>query len=173
MIKKISEFFLVTLCVVMLSPSPVSAATPTQIGKHSDWTAYTLTEKGNTVCYMVSRPVKAQGKYTNRGEIFALVTHRPAESTKDVFSYITGYSYKPGSDATVDIDGARHVLFTQDDTAWTPDASADSKLAKAIQTGSKMVVRGTSSRGTLTTDTYSLKGSGAAYKAISKACNVR
>ena len=122
---------------------------------------------------MVSKPVKAQGKYTNRGEIFALITHRPAESTKDVFSYITGYTYKAGSDATVDIDGKRHVLFTQGDTAWTPDANADTKLAKAIQSGSKMVVRGTSSRGTLTTDTYSLKGSGAAYKAISKECNLR
>lgn len=170
MFRKFFGFALLVFGAMALISSPSYAATPKQIGKYGDWTAYTLSERENQVCYMVSKPVNAKGKYTNRGEIFALITHRPSENTRDVFSYITGYTYKAGSDATVTIDGKRYVLFTQDDTAWAPDASADSKLAKAIQTGSKMIVRGTSSRGTLTVDTYSLKGSGAAYKAISSAC---
>ena len=34
-----------------------------------------------------------------------------------------------------------------------------------------MIVRGISSRGTNTKDTYSLKGFSAAYKAIKKVCN--
>ena len=172
MFRKICWLFLFAFCATGVAVSSASAATPQQVGKFGDWTAYVLMERGNKVCYMVSKPVKAQGKYTNRGEIFALITHRPSENTKDVFSYITGYTYKPGSDATVTIDGKRYVLFTQDDTAWAPDANSDSQLAKAIQAGSRMVVRGTSSRGTLTTDTYSLKGSGAAYKSISKECNI-
>lgn len=146
------------------------AASPTKLAVHGDWTAYTLVEGGNKVCYMVSAPVKDEGQYTRRGEIFALITHRPAEGTRDVFSYITGYTYKSGSDATVNIDGKNYVLFTQDDTAWTPDAAADKALANAIQRGSKMVVTGVSSRGTETKDTYSLSGSGAAYSAISSAC---
>lgn len=166
--------FLLSFCAsAVFVPAAVQAAQPKQIGKHGAWTSYVLTERGKKVCYMVSKPIKEQGKYTNRGEIFALITHRPSESTKDVFSYITGYTYKQGSDANVTIDGKRYVLFTQDDTAWTPDAAADAKLAKAIQRGSKMVVKGTSARGTLTTDTYSLKGSGSAYKAISQECGVR
>ena len=173
MFKRIFGFSVLTLGLVILAASPSYAASPKKIGKFGDWTSYVLTERGNKVCYMVSKPVKAVGKYTNRGEIFALITHRPSENTKDVFSYITGYTYKSGSDATVTIDGKRYVLFTQDDTAWAPDAAADTKLAKAIQSGSRMVVQGTSSRGTLTTDTYSLKGSGAAYKAISRECNIR
>ncbi len=167
------KYALLTFCAVGMFSAPVQAAQPEQIGKFGDWTSYALKEGGNKVCYMVSKPVKAQGKYTNRGDIFALITHRPSENTKDVFSYITGYTYKQGSDATVTIDGSRYVLFTQDDTAWTPDAAADSKLAQAIRSGSKMVVQGTSARGTLTTDTYSLKGSGSAYKAITKECGVR
>lgn len=165
--------FLLSICASAVFIPAVHAAQPKQIGKHGAWTSYVLKENGQKVCYMVSKPANAQGKYTNRGEIFALITHRPAENTKDVFSYITGYTYKQGSDATITIDGKRYVLFTQDDTAWTPDASADSKLASAIQRGSKMVVTGTSARNTLTTDTYSLKGSGSAYKAISKECGVR
>ncbi len=172
MFGKLFKIFFVALFVLSFSFADVYAAEPRQIGKYGDWAAYVLSENGGKVCYMVSRPIKAEGKYTNRGEIFALITHRPLENTKDVFSYITGYTYKAGSDAVVTVDGERYVLFTQDDTAWTPDAAADARLARAIQKGSEMVVKGTSSRGTLTTDTYSLKGSSAAYKAISKECNI-
>ncbi len=172
MFKKIIFSCLAVVATFAFSVPSSFAADPKPIGQFGDWTAYHLTEGGSKVCYMVSKPVSAKGNYTNRGEIFALITHRPSEGTKDVFSYITGYTYKQGSDATVTIDGKKYILFTQDDTAWTPDAAADGALAKAIRGGSKMVVKGTSSRGTLTTDEYSLKGSGAAYKAISKQCGL-
>ncbi len=173
MARKNYIYMLVFCATLGLWAMPGQAAEPRQVGKFGDWTSYVLVENGNKVCYMVSKPVKAEGKYTNRGEIFALITHRPSENTKDVFSYITGYTYKQGTEATVTIDGTRYMLFTQDDTAWGPDAETDARLAAAIQKGSKMVVRGTSRYGTLTTDTYSLKGSGNAYKAISNECNVR
>ncbi len=172
MFGKVFRSSLLAFGAVMFLASPSVAASPKPIGQYGDWTAYYLMEGGSKVCYMVSKPVSAKGNYTNRGEIFALITHRPSENTKDVFSYITGYTYKQGSDATVTIDGKKYILFTQDDTAWAPDASADSALAKAIRAGSSMVVNGTSSRGTLTTDRYSLKGSGSAYKAISKECRI-
>jgi len=158
--------------VLMFGPSAM-AAEPKKIGQYGDWVSYVLIENGKKVCYMVSQPTKDQGNYSRRGDIFALVTHRPGENTTDVFSYIAGYNYKPGSDAKIKVNSKSYVLFTQDDTAWAPDASADKKISEAIRSGSKMVVTGTSSRGTLTTDTYSLKGSSAAYKAISRECGVR
>lgn len=173
MLRQVSGIFLLVMGFVVCVSAQAYAAQPKEITKSGDWTSYVLAEGSNKVCYMVSKPIKAEGKYSNRGEVFALITHRPSENTKDVFSYITGYTYKSGSDATVTIDGQKYILFTQDDTAWAPDASSDARLAKAIQTGSKMVVNGTSTRGTLTTDTYSLKGSGAAYKAISDECGIR
>jgi len=146
------------------------AGEPRLVGTYGAWDAYVFTENGNKVCYMASRPKKSQGNYSRRGEIYALVTHRPAEGTKDVFSYITGYTYKKGSDVSITIGSDRFSLFTQDDTAWTPDTETDVKLSKAIQSGSNMVVKGTSSRGTLTTDTFSLSGSSKAYSKITKEC---
>ena len=86
---------LTTLATLGMATSAM-AQTPTLIGNYGDWAAYSFTENGNKVCYMVSQPTKAQGNYTKRGDIFALVTHRPAENTKNVFSYITGYTYKSG-----------------------------------------------------------------------------
>lgn len=160
------------LMLALACSQSAMAGEPRQIGTYGDWLAYVFMEDNNKVCYMASQPKKAEGNYSSRDEIFVLVTHRPAEGTKNVFSYITGYTYKPGGDATITIDGSRYVLFTQDDTAWAPDAETDNILASKIRSGSKMVVEGTSSRGTLTKDTFSLNGSGAAHDAISKECGV-
>ncbi|MCI5060902.1 MAG: invasion associated locus B family protein [Alphaproteobacteria bacterium] len=164
--------FIFAAVLMVVFGSPALASEPRLLGTHGDWAAYGFTEGGNKVCYMASQPKTAVGNYTQRGDIFALITHRPAEKTRDVFSYITGYPYKPGSEVTIDIDGRKFKLFTQDDTAWTPDAASDSALARAIQAGSKMIVKGTSKRGTLTTDTFSLKGSGKAYAMVSKECGL-
>lgn len=165
--------FLIGVVFVSSFGAAVQAAEPELIKESGNWSAYTLQEGGQKVCYMVSSPTNAQGKYDSRGEVYALITHRPAQNTRDVFSYISGYTYKAGSGATAAVDGNKFELFTQDDTAWTPDAAADAKLVGAIRKGSKLVIQGSSSRGTLTTDTYSLKGSGGAYAAISKACGVK
>ncbi len=163
---------ILTMAMTLSVSGTALAQAPTLIGNYGDWAAYSFTEDGNKVCYMVSQPTKAQGNYTKRGDIFALITHRPAEKTKNVFSYITGYTYKDGSDVTVEANGERFTLFTQRDMAWTPDQDSDNRITDAIRKGSTMVVKGTSSRGTLTTDTFSLRGSGAAHDAISKACGV-
>ncbi len=161
-----------TALATMTIGSVAHAQTPKLIGNYGDWAAYSFTENGNKVCYMVSQPKKAEGKYSKRGDVFALITHRPGEKTKNVFSYVTGYTYKDGSDVTVKVDSNKFTLYTQKDMAWTPDQASDNKLAQAIRKGSKFTVKGTSSRGTLTTDTFSLKGSGGAHDAINKACGV-
>lgn len=160
----------IALVLIYMLPLAAQAGEPRLISSYNDWDAYVFIENGSKVCYMVSKPKSQEGEYNKRGEVFALVTHRPSEGTKNVFSYIAGYSYKPGSDATVEIDGDKFALFTQDDTAWAPDADNDEKLAKAIRSGSKMTVRGMSSRGTETKDTFSLKGSGAAHDKIDEEC---
>jgi hypothetical protein len=167
-------FLFVVLSGLIFSSSAGLAAEnePRLIGEHGDWSAYVMLEEGKKVCYMASQPKKHEGNYTRRGDIFALITHRPAEGTKNVFSYITGYPYKVGSDARVKIGSDRFTLFTQDETAWAPDASTDNKIAESIKKGSSMIVTGTSSRGTKTTDTFSLSGSSAAHEAISKECGL-
>lgn len=150
--------------------SGASADQAKLIATHGKWSVYAADEKEGKVCYMLSKPTKDEGKYTRRGEIYALITNRPADGSKNVFSYIAGYPYKPGSDATVKIDDQSFTLFTQDDTAWAPDAATDEKISEAMSKGSRMVVKGTSSRGTATTDTYSLSGSSAAHRAMSAVC---
>ena len=148
----------------------VSAAEPRLLQTYGKWDAYAFEEGGSKVCYMASKPDKDEGEYKSRGDIHALITHRPGEGTRNVFSYIAGYSYKPASDATVEIDGQKFVLFTKDDTAWAVDAEEDNKIAAAIRSGTTMTVSGVSSRGTKTKDIYSLSGSASAHERITKEC---
>lgn len=176
MSKMMSSFtkisFVVALGLMIFAVSPAKADTPQLISTHGDWSAFTFMENGNKVCFMASQPKKAQGNYKKRGEIFSLITHRPADNSRDVISFVAGYTYKASSDVTVSIGSKKYTLFTQGDTAWTPDDATDKKMSDAIKNGSGMVVKGRSTRGTLTTDTYSLKGSTAAYDAITKACGL-
>jgi invasion protein IalB len=149
---------------------PVRAqAAPELIGLFDDWEAYTATEAGAKICYMGSEPEKMEGNYSKRGRVVMLVTHRPKDKEKGVVSVTTGYTYKSGSGVTVTIGTQTFTLFTSGEHAFAEEGK-DSALVNAMIRGADMVVKGTSSRGTLTTDTYSLKGFTAAWKAIGKAC---
>ena len=61
-------------------------------------------------------------------------------------------------------------MFTLKDRAWAETPELDSKIVSAMKAGNKLLVSGTSSRGTDTEDTYSLFGLTAALKLIDKAC---
>jgi invasion protein IalB len=87
-----------------------------------------------------------------------------------VVSFVAGYVYGDSGDVTVTIDQTQFDLFTHEDTAWAPDAGTDNDLVNAMKKGNGMVVKGRSSRGTPTTDTYSLTGFSRAYQAIAEAC---
>jgi len=150
--------------LILFAPA-ARAEQPRLIATYQKWSVYSFTEDGKKVCYMASQPEKMEGASakTHRGEVFALITNRPAEGSKNVFSYITGYTYKPGSGVTAAVDQQHFTLFTQDDTAWAPDGVTDNKIAAALR-------KGNSAKGTETTDTFNLAGSGGAYTALAKAC---
>lgn len=163
---------LLAFTVVLLTASSARAGStePKLLGTFGDWSAYTYVDGESPVCYILSSPKKATGSYKKRGEIFVLVTHRPAEKTRNTFSIMAGYTFKDDSTAVVTIDKQKFALFTHNDSAWAPDAATDTRLAGAMKKGASMVIKGTSTKGTATLDTYGLKGTGAAFDAIDKAC---
>ncbi|WP_300088881.1 invasion associated locus B family protein [uncultured Nitrosomonas sp.] len=171
--KRIFAKALMLSAVSLMAGNVAQAADPKAIGEFGDWIAYVYTEGGNKVCYMAGKPQKEEGNYTKRGAVYALITHRPADKSKNVFSFVAGYPYKQNSEVTVSIGSQRFKLFTESETAWAPDSATDNKLIAAIRSGSQMVVNGTSSQGTATIDTFGLKGSTAAYTAISKECGIK
>lgn len=166
-------FTLTALLAVALAPL-AAAQTVEPIGTAGKWSAYTFLEEGKKVCYMSAAPEKSEGDYKVRGEVYALVTHRPALESRDVVSLVAGYTLKPDADIVVTIDRKqKFALFAEKETAWAPDDKTDRALVQAMVKGGSMVVEGVSSRGTKTKDTYSLSGFGKMYQAISQACGVK
>ena len=144
---------------------------PRLLGEYGDWSEYTYKENGKNVCYMASTPKKDEGKYTQRGDIYAVVTHRPGEKSFDVVNFVAGYTYKKGSKVEIKIGKETFTnIFTDADKAWTLTEKDDKALVAAMKRGERMIVRGVSSRGTQTKDTYSLSGFTRAYKVISAKC---
>ena len=144
------------------------------LGKFKDWRAHHFTADGARICTMWTQPKKAEGKYKRRGEIFALVSHRPADKRVGIVSFEMGYPFASGEELAVSVDGGRPVrLPTSERLAWHDSAKINRALVNEMRGGLKMVATGRSKRGTKTVDTYSLQGFTAAYKAISRACNVR
>ncbi len=169
--KRIVLFF---VALAFFSGSPAAAQSPRSLGAFKDWEAFSITENGDLFCYMASAPEKEEGDYAKRGQVWSMVHHRPAGKERDVVSFRAGYTFKPGSNVTVIIGKASFELFTDSQgRAWGRRAKDDRALVRAMRRGSSMVVKGISSRGTVTTDTYSLSGVTAAYKAISAACGVK
>lgn len=152
---------------------PKAAATETKrIGKFTGWDAYEHTDKGSKLCYLHAQPQKKEPASARRGEIYILVTHKPKEKIRNEVSIYFGYPLKDATPAQAVIGPTTIDMFTHQEAAWASDATTDQKLVDALRKGKTLVVRGESSRGTKTTDTYDLDGFGQALQAIDKACGV-
>lgn len=168
----------IPLIVSMLPLLALVLATPARaedkvLGLFQDWGAQTFTEGGRTGCSIWSRPQKEEGDYTRRGAVYAYVTHRPWDKRVSEVSFVAGYTFGKDAEVNVQIGNTRFTLFTDGDTAWSRTAADDKKLVEAMRRGATMVVSGVSSRGTKTTDTYSLLGFSKALDTINEACKVK
>lgn len=141
-----------------------------ELAKFNDWSAFAEGEGKNLACMAVSKPKKAEGDYSRRGDVFAIVTHLPGQNKWNEFSIVAGYNYQPNSNPDVTIGDMKFQLFTSGSRAWSFSPSEDEKIVKFLKNSMKMKVVGTSSRGTITSDTYSLVGFSKAYQKISEAC---
>ena len=77
--------------------NPASAQDLRYIGTHGAWSSFRFTEAGNPVCYIASKPTQMQPTNVRHGDVYLLVTDRPAENSSDVVSLMVGYPYKSGA----------------------------------------------------------------------------
>lgn len=158
--------------MALMSIAPATALAQSKadfLGAFGDWEAYSSSD-GGKLCYIATLPTKSEGDYTRRGDIFLLVSHRPQENSIGVVSLEAGYPYGENSKITATIGGKSYAMFPDGGHAF---AFEDRPLVNAMIRGSNLVIKGTSSRGTLTTDTFSLAGFTAAYNTASRACGVQ
>ena len=141
-----------------------------ELAKFKDWIAYAEGEGKNLACMAVSKPKKAEGNYKRRGEVFAIITHLPSQNKWNEFSIVAGYNFKADSNPEITIGDSKFQLFTSGSRAWSFSPPDDEKIIKYLKSSMKMQVVGTSTRGTITSDSYSLLGFSKAYQTINEAC---
>ena len=161
------------LAFVLMSIAATALGATKSLGTFDKWSAHLLTEKKARICFVHGEPAKKLGQYQKRGAVFVQITHRPHANVINEVGFTAGYVYKKDSDAVVDIDGKKFTLFTHKNGAWAPNAKSDTALVQAMMKGRRMIIRGMSTRGTKTVDTYSLIGFTRAHQAIGKACKIK
>jgi invasion protein IalB len=154
------------------APSTPGAAQPTLLGQYGDWGAYTATPGGKKVCFALAKPTNSSTAPPNRPRdpAWMFVSTRPAEKVKDEVSVIFGYGLKPNSDANIEVAGGSYAMYTQADGAWVKNAAEEPKLVETMRKGQDLTVKGTSAKGTVSTDVYSLKGLSLALDKVGQEC---
>lgn len=145
---------------------------PTLLGQYGDWGAYTATPGGAKVCFALAKPkaTKTEPPARKRDPSYVFVSTRPTENVRNEVSVIIGYPFKSSSDATAEIGTARFAMYTQNDGAWIKNVAEEARMVDAMRKGADLTVKGTSGRGTASTDQYSLKGLAQALDKIEQEC---
>ena len=146
------------------------AAAQDWIGTFEDWNAFEYAEGGGKVCYISSTPLDMTPKNVTRGDVFMQVVNNTDDGSKNVVNIVAGYTFQDNSVTTATINNVDFRMFTAGDGAWNSSSEKDNEMVQAMIRGAELVVAGQSSRGTNTTDTYSLLGFTAAHQAMTEAC---
>lgn len=148
---------------------------PKHLGTFGLWDAFDMVEEGKHICFMTAKPEQSSGNYKKRGPVYLMVTHRPHDSY-NVVSFHGGYPFAEDKDIHLKCSHKKgsesFSLFAKGETAWGADGTDDLIVRYLVRTAQSCVASGVSARGTKTSDTFSLKGSMAAYRAITAACRV-
>ena len=151
---------------LLLTAGAASAQSVQSLGDFRDWAAYSASEGAGAVCFAMSKPTDVQPPVDGYTQAYLYLTHRPAENILNEINLVAGFDFAPDQPATLTVGGQTFDLFTQKDAAWLRDSSKNDDLAGAIRAGSSLVIEGTTDKGILVTETFSLSGATAASRAI-------
>ncbi len=155
------------------TPAPAAGgAEPMLIGQFGGWGAYTAAPNGRKVCFALAKPSSSKTNPPNRPRdpAYVFVSTRPAEKVNNEVSIMIGYQLKPGSESTLVVGGATFSMYTQGDGIWIKNAADEERMVEAMRKAGDATVKGVSSKGTETTDTFALKGLAQALDKLGQTC---
>ena len=150
--------------------APAFGQTAAFKAKFGDWSVYASQGGAKKVCFAVAQPRSKKPPNVKRDPIYFYVSDWPGDKVSNEISVKMGYPLKPGVDATIKIADQTFKLFTKGQGAYVEKTDMERKVVAAMKGGATLVVQGRSTRGTLTTDEYSLTGISKAVDAAAKAC---
>lgn len=141
-----------------LLASNATAQTVDLVANQGAWSLYADKATPKQVCFVSSQPQAVEPIGANRGPIYFYISAWPKDGVKTEPSVKVGYPINATKDMTITIGTDVFKLFAKGERGFVSDPTEELKLVEAMKKGATAVVRATSTRGTNTTDTYSLSG---------------
>ena len=153
--------------------APAAAEPATLLGVFQNWSAYSSGGGDSLTCYALSSPRASQPKGAKRTAIYLMVSDWPARKAKAEPQVVLGYPVKENAPAALAIGSAKFAFFARGDgSAWLQALGDNSRLIETMGKGVSAVASGISSRGTKTSDTYSMAGFNDAVAKIHDVCKM-
>ena len=163
--------------VLSLSLALPAAAEPANLlGVFGNWSAYTTGTGSSLTCYALSKPRASRPAGTKRASVYLMISDWPSRKVKAEPQIVYGYQGKENGVAALGVGPDKFPFFIRnngkDGSAWLQQLNDNNRLIDAMHNGVSAVASGTSTRGTKTSDTYSLSGFNDAIAKIHAACNM-
>jgi hypothetical protein len=156
---------------------PAAAEPANLLGVFGNWSAYTTGTGSSLTCYALSKPRASRPATAKRSAIYLMVSDWPSRKVKAEPQIIYGYQAKEGAAAALGVGSDKFTFFIRNNgkegSAWLQQLSENQRLVTAMQDGVSAVAGGTSTKGTKTSDTYSLAGFNDAMAKVHAACDMQ
>lgn len=168
--------------------SKTEAAKPELLGSYGDWSVFHSQSGKAKICYTLAQPKQRDPDDLKRDPGYAFISERPGEGVRNEVSFIMGFDVgAPSADAesegkdkkkdktkliapTAEIGDTSFDLLPKGANLWVKNAAQESALVAEMRKGKTLVVKATSKKGNMTTDTYSLSGFAQAIDRALKDC---
>ncbi len=146
------------------------AGKPVQIASFGDWGAFLAQGGKEKTCYALAQPKDRLPEKLKRDPAYVFISSRPGENIHNEVSIIMGFPMKDGGDAQADVAGTSFDLVAKGTNAWVKNPAQEAEFINAMKKSAKLVVKATSIKGNMTTDSYSLAGLSQALERVQKEC---
>jgi invasion protein IalB len=168
------------------SKTDAPAVKPELVGSYGDWSVFQSQSGKNKVCYALAQPKQRDPDDLKRDPGYAFISERPGEGARNEVSLIMGFDVgAPSADSETDskdkkksklvaptavVGDSSFDLLPKGANLWVKNAAQESALVAEMRKGKTLVVKASSKKGNLTTDTYSLSGFAQAIDRALKDC---
>jgi hypothetical protein len=164
------------LSLSLISAQPAFAEPASLLGVFGNWTAYSSGSGSSLACFALSKPRASRPATAKRAAVYLMVSDWPSRKIKSEAQIVYGYQASEKGAAALGVGGDKFNFFIRNNgkegSAWLQQLADNPRLITAMQGGVSAVASGVSSRGTKTSDTYSLSGFNDALEKIHAVCQM-
>ena len=142
---------------------------PSQLANYGDWRVFLAQGEKSKTCYALATPKDRAPAGLKRDPAYVFISNRPDENVREEVSIIMGFPMKEAG-ARAEIAGSGFALIAKGANAWIKNQAEETKFVDVLKKGAKLIVKASSLRGHVTTDSYSLNGLAQALERVEKEC---